>query len=158
MGPSWPWSYGSWICNYLCNQCLLPLMLWVWILIRARRTTLCDKVCHWLATGRWFSLGTLISSTNKTNRNDITEILLKIAINTITLTPNSLYVGLTIIIMAYMECCILQNQGVPIYVSSIRQVVYLKVMRYSSKAVVPSQKRYYQLNTLRSMPHYIISL
>jgi len=23
------WSYGSWISNYLCNQCLLPLMLWV---------------------------------------------------------------------------------------------------------------------------------
>ena len=21
-GPSWPWSYGSWIYNYLCNQCL----------------------------------------------------------------------------------------------------------------------------------------
>ena len=19
--PSWSWSYGSWICNYLCNQC-----------------------------------------------------------------------------------------------------------------------------------------
>jgi len=18
-GPSWPWSYGSWICIYLCN-------------------------------------------------------------------------------------------------------------------------------------------
>jgi len=24
-GPSWPWSYGSWIYNYLCNQCLSPL-------------------------------------------------------------------------------------------------------------------------------------
>ena len=21
-GPSWSWSYGSWIYNYLCNQCL----------------------------------------------------------------------------------------------------------------------------------------
>ena len=36
---SWPWSYGSWIYNYLCNQYLLPLMLWVRISIRA--TTLC---------------------------------------------------------------------------------------------------------------------
>jgi hypothetical protein len=26
------WSYGSWIYNYLCNQCLSPLMLWVRIL------------------------------------------------------------------------------------------------------------------------------
>ena len=44
-GPSWPWSYGSWIHSYLCNQCLSPLMLWVRISIRARCTTLCDKVC-----------------------------------------------------------------------------------------------------------------
>jgi len=21
-GSSWPWSYGSWIYSYLCNQCL----------------------------------------------------------------------------------------------------------------------------------------
>jgi len=35
-GPSWPWSYDSWIYNYLCNQCLSPLMLWVRISIRAR--------------------------------------------------------------------------------------------------------------------------
>jgi len=24
-GPSWSWSYGSWIYNCLCNQCLSPL-------------------------------------------------------------------------------------------------------------------------------------
>jgi len=24
-GPSWPWSYGSWIYNYLYSQCLSPL-------------------------------------------------------------------------------------------------------------------------------------
>jgi len=47
-------------------------------------TTLCDKVCQWLATGRWFSLGTLVSSTNKTDRHDITDILLKVALNAIT--------------------------------------------------------------------------
>jgi hypothetical protein len=44
-----------------------------------RCTTLSDKVCQWLATGRWFSPG---SSTNKTDRHDITEILLKVALNT----------------------------------------------------------------------------
>ena len=27
-GPSWLW-YGSWIYNYLCNQCLSPLTFWV---------------------------------------------------------------------------------------------------------------------------------
>ena len=78
-----PWSYGSWIYSYLYNQCLSPLMLWVRISIRARCTTLCDKVCQWLATGQWFSPGTPVSSTNKTDHHDITEILLKVALNII---------------------------------------------------------------------------
>jgi len=56
------------------------------ISIRAICTTLCDKVCQWLATGWSFSLGTQVSSTNKTDRHDITEILLKVALNTVTLT------------------------------------------------------------------------
>ena len=81
--PSMPWSYGSWIYNYLSNQCLSPLMLWVWISIRLRCTTLCDKVCQWLATGQWFSPGPPVSSTNKTYSHKITEILLKVALNTI---------------------------------------------------------------------------
>jgi hypothetical protein len=38
---------------------------------------LIDKVCLWLVTGQWFSPGTLVSSTNKTDHHDITEILLK---------------------------------------------------------------------------------
>ena len=49
--------YGSWIYNYLYTQCLSSLTLYV-------RT-----------------------STNKTDRHDITEILLKVPLNTITLAP-----------------------------------------------------------------------
>ena len=45
--------------------------------VRARWTTFCDKVCQWLVTSRWFSPGTSVLSTNKTDRHDITEILLK---------------------------------------------------------------------------------
>jgi hypothetical protein len=48
-------------------------------------TTLCDKVCQGLVAVLWFSLGTLVFSTNKTDRHDITEVLLKVALNTITL-------------------------------------------------------------------------
>ena len=44
--------------------------------------TLCDKVCQRLATGRWFSPGTPVSSTNKTDRYDIAEILFKVGLNT----------------------------------------------------------------------------
>jgi hypothetical protein len=36
-----------------------------------------------LAHGRWFFPGTLASSTTKTGRHDIAEILLKVALNTI---------------------------------------------------------------------------
>jgi len=39
-----------------------------------------------LAAGRWFSPCTPVSSTTKTDRHDIAEILLKVALNTITLT------------------------------------------------------------------------
>ena len=81
-GALWPWSYGSWIYNDICNQCLSPLMLWVRIWIRGRCTTLCDKVCQWRSTCRWFSLVPPVSSTNKTDRHDITEILLKVVLST----------------------------------------------------------------------------
>ena len=50
-------------------------------------TTLCDNVCQWFTAGRWFSSGTSVSSTNKTDFHDITEILLKVALHTINLTP-----------------------------------------------------------------------
>ena len=87
---SWSWSYiyGSWIHEYLWNPCLSPLTLWVRIPIRrgVLDTTLCDKVCQWLTTGRWISPGTPISSTNKTGRQDITKILLKVALSTMALT------------------------------------------------------------------------
>jgi hypothetical protein len=46
-------------------------------------TTLCDEVCQWIATGRWFSPGPSCSSSDKADCNDLTEILLKVALNTI---------------------------------------------------------------------------
>ena len=64
------------------NLCLSPLTL-------LRRdvfdTTLCCKVYDLRQIGG-FLRGTAVSSTNKTDRHDITEILLKVALSTITLT------------------------------------------------------------------------
>jgi hypothetical protein len=40
-----------------------------------------DKVYQMFAHGRWFSPGTPASSTTKTGRHDIAEILLKVALN-----------------------------------------------------------------------------
>ena len=45
--------------------------------------TLCDKVCQWLAADRRFSPGIPVSSTHQTDRHNITDILLKAALNTI---------------------------------------------------------------------------
>ena len=80
----WSWSHGSWIYTYLCNQCPSPLTLWFRIPLRrgVLDTTLCDKVCKWLAAGWCFSP---VSSTNNTDSHDITEILLNVVLNTITL-------------------------------------------------------------------------
>ena len=49
-------------------------------------TTLYDKVCQWLAIDCRFSLGTEVSSTNKADCYDTAEILLRVVLNTITLT------------------------------------------------------------------------
>jgi hypothetical protein len=78
----WSWSYGSWIYNYLCNQCLSPLELWVRIPFMARRTRY---------NIMWSSLSLTcdrslvifsVDSTYKTDSHDITEILLKVVFNT----------------------------------------------------------------------------
>ena len=61
-GPSWLWLYGSWIYNYLCNQRLAPLM--------------------------WVQVPLMVSSINN-DRHEITEILLKVELNTIILTSAS---------------------------------------------------------------------
>ena len=71
-------------CTYAINanhyySCEFESCLWQGVL----DTTLCDQVCQWLAVGRWSSPDTLVSSTNKTG-HDITEILLKVTLNTIT--------------------------------------------------------------------------
>jgi hypothetical protein len=56
------------------NQYLSSITLWVRISIRTWCTRLCVKVCQWFSPG---------PSTNKTDRHDISEILLKVALNTI---------------------------------------------------------------------------
>ena len=77
--PSWSWSYGSWIYNYLCNRCLSPLIV-------SSNPVHGDvypmqhyviKFVSEFAIGRWFSPGTPASSTNKTDRHDRTEIVFK---------------------------------------------------------------------------------
>ena len=58
----------------------------VLVLIGVLETTLCDNVCDLWGVGGFLWV-LLVSSTNKTDRHDIAEIVLKVALNTITLTP-----------------------------------------------------------------------
>jgi macrodomain Ter protein organizer (MatP/YcbG family) len=73
--------------NYLTtHKKPIPNTAWV----RARlcelqkrmHSTRSDTVYQLLAHGQWFSPGTPASSTTKTGRHDIAEILLKVALNT----------------------------------------------------------------------------
>ena len=97
------------ICNYLVSAqpryqnnliraefhlvvllCVLPIQICIndWCLnykLDNISTYSNNKVCQWLATGQWFSPCTPVSSTNKTDRHDITEIFLKVVLNTSTL-------------------------------------------------------------------------
>ena len=79
--PSWSWSYVSWIYNYLCNQCLNPAHGEVYLIQHYVIKLVSDL---WLVGG--FNPGTLVSPPNRIDRHDITEILLKVALNTITQT------------------------------------------------------------------------
>ena len=83
-----PWSYGSWTYNYLCNQCLSPLKL----LVRNPLMVRCTRY-----NTKWKSLSVTCNRSvifsehtsffhHSTDRHDVTEILLKVALNTINLT------------------------------------------------------------------------
>jgi hypothetical protein len=84
------WCRGVRFCptRYLPHVFASLTKLWARTPLRrgALDTTLCDKVCQWFAAGRWFSPGTPVFSTNKTDSHDINKILLKLALNIITLT------------------------------------------------------------------------
>ena len=74
------------ICSYLCNQRISQLKLWVWIPLMTRCTQY--NIMSSSLSVTWgmsvvFS-GYSGSSINKPGRHGITEILLKVALNTIT--------------------------------------------------------------------------
>jgi hypothetical protein len=104
------WLYGSWIYNNLCNQYLSPLKLfariplmtrcnrynimWSSLLVLSDDRSVAVSGCDlrhvggclrvWLTTtGRWLSPDVPVFSSNKTDFNYITEILLKEALSTI---------------------------------------------------------------------------
>ena len=146
-GTQLSWSHGSWIYSFLCNQCISPIKLWVQIPLKrvVLDTTLCDKVCKWLAAGRWFSLGSPISSTNKTDHHDIIEILLQVALNTIAISSYCLWFKLVKIYCQFQttkECT-----------SELMPPFYLHWFLYIIKlSYIPHQYRY-MLYTYHNLRH-----
>jgi hypothetical protein len=72
----------------LPNNSYKPIANTAWVRTRlcklqkgcTRLTAASDKVYQLLTHGRWFSPGTSASSTTKTGRHDIAELLLKVAL------------------------------------------------------------------------------
>ena len=79
----------SWVVG-LHNNSYKPITNTAWVRARiyklqkgcTRLATASDKVYQFLAHGQWFSPDTPASSTTKTGRHDIAEILLKVALHT----------------------------------------------------------------------------
>ena len=75
----------------LPNNSYKPITNTAWVRVRlcklqkgcTRLAAASDKVQPLIAHGLWFSPGTQASSTTKTGRHDIAEILLKVALNTV---------------------------------------------------------------------------
>ena len=71
-----------------------------------------DKVYHLPAHGLWFSSGTPTSSTTKTGRHDIVEILLKVVLNTKNQIKSpyiSIFTGICIQVYIYILLVCLVN-------------------------------------------------
>jgi hypothetical protein len=81
---SWRWRW-RWRCEFESRSC---------------RCVLDTTLCQWLSTGRWVSSGTHVSSTNKNDHHDTTEIFLKVALNT------NQCITFNFIICSYMYVCI----------------------------------------------------
>ena len=121
--PPWLSSYGSLKYNYLCNQCLSPLKVVssnsAHGEVYSIQLYVITFVSQKLATGVWFSPGTPVSSTIKTDLHDITVILMKVALSTITLT-------LTIFTCYDVVCIILEtteNAGICLMNPSLRRLL-----------------------------------
>jgi hypothetical protein len=89
-----------------------------------------------------FSPGTLVSSTNKTERHDITEILLKVTSNTITLIPTLKFVML---VQKDKELCL---KNLPITTKIGYRVMPIENHEKLGNYYVPYNSIFYQYSCL----------
>ena len=80
-------------------------------------------------TGRWFSSGTPVSSTNETDRHDITELLLKVVLYTMTLTLLDFvnyHMLINKIVLCFFFCFFFYKYGTGIY-ERLRGIMSLSI-------------------------------
>ena len=82
-----------------------------------RCTTLYNKVFQWLVTGRWFSPSLPVSSINETDRHNITEIVLTVALY----TKQTFYLSLTLHFI--FKILVILGSVIVISILTITQVV-----------------------------------
>ena len=63
-----------------CSNSVI-FFLFIILLLKVLHAIPYDIVCQWPSTGGWFSQRSPVSCTNKTNRHDITEILLNLTLH-----------------------------------------------------------------------------
>ena len=84
-----------WIKTEIFIYIMLHRAVTLWIRNPLKRgvlvAPLCDQVCQWLESEWWFSPDTRVSSTNKTDHHDITEILLNVALSNINQQTRSIF-------------------------------------------------------------------
>jgi hypothetical protein len=66
-------------------------------------TSLCGEICQLLPAGRLSSVGNSASFINSTDHHDVTEIVLKVALSTITLTLARFQYDETVINYNYLQ-------------------------------------------------------
>ena len=82
------------LCKPIINTVLVHVRLYRLPKGCTRLAASSDKVYQLLAHGRWFSPGTPASTTTRTGRHDIAEILLKLALSTLNPSINQYVRGL----------------------------------------------------------------
>jgi hypothetical protein len=90
-----------------------PIVVWAVVAMIVRCTTLYGKVCRWIATGGWFSPGTPVSSTNKTDQNIVESGVKQPQTNKQTYCSSF---SLIMILTIYVICNIFLDSALKLYI------------------------------------------
>jgi hypothetical protein len=96
---------------------------------------------------QWFSLGTPVSSTNKTDRHDITEILLKVALNSL-----QLFISFSLNNKPHLYCLQL-----PLSVLLVQTVISWRSVLLVEETGVPRENHWLAASHWQTLSHNVVS-